>query len=87
MKTHLPLGKTVWWVSVFAGPVLTVPQMYQVFVVREVEGVSFVSWFSYGVICLAWIWHSYRKDWGVFWNSLIYAVQCFLIAIGVLIFA
>lgn len=85
MISKTKVGHLIWCLAALAGPVFTIPQMYNIFVLRQTEGVSFTSWFAYGVLSVVWMVHSYRKDWGVWVNSVLYMVQCFLIAFGVLV--
>src|SRR3989338_2144994 len=43
------------YVVIFLGPLMTIPQIYNIWVVRSVAGVSILSWASYLLISLVWL--------------------------------
>jgi uncharacterized protein with PQ loop repeat len=41
--------------------VMTVPQIWTIWIVHQAEGVSALSWSAYLVSALLWFWHGVRK--------------------------
>jgi uncharacterized protein with PQ loop repeat len=71
----------------WGGPIMTFPQLYQIFILQQSQGVSVISWLAYTIVSVIWLWHGYRiQDRSLMINSAIYAVQCGLIAVGATIF-
>ncbi len=74
-------------VLAFIGPLLTLPQVYGVWVERQVAGLSLLSWGGYAVLSLIWltygIVHHARP---LIVSYSIFAVLNTAVAIGVLLF-
>jgi uncharacterized protein with PQ loop repeat len=81
------ISNLVLQVAIYAGPVMTIPQLYNVLILKETKGVSIISWVSYGLVSLIWAVYSFkRKDYPVFINNVLYLIFCFSIVIGVWLF-
>ncbi|MFH7026430.1 MAG: SemiSWEET family transporter [Heteroscytonema crispum UTEX LB 1556] len=73
-------------IAVYTGPVMTIPQVWKIYVENQVEGVSWISWLSYALISVIWIRHGLKqKDTNLIVNNLMYAILCTAITIGVFI--
>ena len=74
-------------VLAFVGPLLTLPQVYSVWIERQVAGVSLLSWGGYAVLSCIWliygIVHHARP---LIISYSIFAVLNTAVAIGVLLF-
>ena len=78
--------KILMLIAVYAGPIMTVPQVWEIYVNNKVEGVSLISWLSYAVVSVIWTRHGWkRKDISLLINNTIYAILCSMVAIGVLL--
>ncbi|GAB4143813.1 MAG: hypothetical protein OHK0017_01650 [Patescibacteria group bacterium] len=70
--------------ATFGGPVLTIPQLWSVYIERQTAGISTVSWTAYALISAIWTVYAFKnKDRPLFLNSIIYLIQCAAVAIGV----
>lgn len=68
-------------------PLATVPQIYDVFVHRNVAGLSLISWILYGVLNIVWIAYGLiHKEAPIVISNVIFALLNFSIAFGVVIF-
>lgn len=69
--------------AVVAGPIMTIPQVYDIWVKGEKQ-VSVVTWSSYLVIACIWLWYGIRrKDFPIIISQLAWIVLDILIVVGV----
>ena len=72
---------------VVAGPLMTIPQVYQIWATHTADGVSLIAWIAYSTLSLFWVLYGLaHKDRAVFLNNLFYFVVCGLVVTGVLLF-
>lgn len=68
-------------------PFFTLPQLYEVWILKRVAGVSSLSWFLMGLMSVLWFWHAVKhKDRILMANTLLMVLFNFAISIGVIIF-
>jgi hypothetical protein len=69
-------------------PLFTVPQVYEVWFLQNVDGVSSLSWFLMGIMALLWFWHAVRhKDKILMINTLLMVFFNFSIAFGTMLYS
>ena len=68
-------------------PLATVPQIYDVFVSKNVAGLSLISWTLYGVLNFIWIAYGLiHKEAPIVISNIIFALLNLSIAFGIIIF-
>lgn len=71
------------YVAVVAGPIMTVPQVYDIWVKGQKQ-VSVVTWFSYLALSFIWLWYGIRrKDTPIILSQLVWIILDILIVVGV----
>jgi uncharacterized protein with PQ loop repeat len=64
----------------------TLPQIYQIWVNKQVAGVSVFTWFSYSLIECIWLAYGFRqKDKALIGGSISWGIMELLVAIGALV--
>ena len=64
------------------GPVMTLPQLFQIFQTKNVEGLNLSTWLSYWILSIFWLYYSImRKSVPVFLNS----IACIFIQLAIII--
>ena len=43
------------WIAIFAGIAVTIPQIYNVWILHDGKGVSPITWTGYSVLSLVWL--------------------------------
>ena len=70
------------FVAAIATPVMTLPQVYQIWVEHSREA-SIVTWSSYTVIACIWLWYGYKyKDQAIIITQSLSIITYLLIVIG-----
>lgn len=65
------------------GPIMTVPQAFQIWVLKRSAGICIPTWAAYFLVSLAWIAYSLKKkDKPLFFNALANAVLNLIIVSG-----
>ncbi len=69
------------------GPIMTLPQLYGIWVTRQAEGVSLISWSSYFVFSMIWILYGVvHKEKPIIYTYTLWFVIEGLIIIGILLY-
>jgi len=70
----------------FAGLVLTLPQIYQIWILRQASGVSLVSWSAYLAISFVWLLYGIgHREKAIIFTNFWWIVLDILIVAGVLV--
>ncbi len=70
-----------------AGPVMTIPQVLDIWVLKTASGVSFISWFSYWILAFIWLLYGIaHKDKPITLNSTLWLIMDALILLGIIIY-
>lgn len=70
-----------------AGPIITLPQLYDIYHGQSAAGVSIVSWVGYELLTLIWIWYGIvHKNKIILAGQILYVVIQLGIIIGALIY-
>jgi uncharacterized protein with PQ loop repeat len=69
------------------GPLMTIPQLFKIWIGRNATGVSVISWGAYAAGSFFWIWYgiSYKQKPIIFTYSLFFIIEV-LIIIGTFIY-
>ncbi len=74
------------YVVVFAGMIMTFPQIYNVWILKLVEGVSVLTWGTYVIGNIIWLMYGFlHKDKPIITSNIIWMIANASVAIGVLI--
>ena len=80
------MDKIIFVVGV-AGPIMTLPQLYQIWYYQNATGVSLISWFSYLVIATLWLIYSImHKEWPLIVTNLAWIIIEIPLLIGIILF-
>ncbi|HLC67342.1 MAG TPA: SemiSWEET family transporter [archaeon] len=75
------------YIIVFIGPVMTVPQVIDIWMGKNAAGVSIISWGAYTATSLFWLVYGIaHKDKPIIISSIAWAVLEILIVIGALVY-
>lgn len=80
-KSHLLLDKSIYFIALI-GPIMTIPQILNVWITKQTDGVSIYTWGSYFTINIVWFYYGLvHKD-----KAIMFAYFLWMIANG-LVFA
>ena len=80
------LDKIIYVVGVL-GPVMTLPQVIKIFVLKDASGVSFASWFAYTIFSSVWLYYgTVHKEKPIIISNALWVLAELLIVIEVLIY-
>ena len=69
------------------GILMTLPQIYDIWFLNKVDGVSVISWSSYGLMAVFWtIYGLGHKEKVIIYSNICWVILDFLIVLGVFIF-
>ena len=75
------------YIVAFIGPLMTIPQVTTIWLERKVEGISIITWSSYGVLAIFWISYGLiHKERPIILANFLFLFVNTTIVIGVLIF-
>jgi len=75
------------YVVIFVGPVMTIPQVAEIWVNRNVGGVSIVSWAAYTFVSVFWLAYGLmHKEKPIILSSVAWIVLNSLVVAGVLLY-
>lgn len=78
------LDKSIIYVSIL-GPIMTLPQLYEVWINKSIDGVSISTWSLYCVMSLFWIFYGFaHKDKPIIINQCLWMVVQVAIVAGIL---
>lgn len=85
-KTKKFVDTAIYFIGI-AGPLMTIPQVIKIFVSKTAAGVSLLSWISYTIIALFWLWYGIlHKDKPIIITNLGWFIVDLIIIIGTLIY-
>ena len=75
------------YAGVFVGPIMNIPQLYEIWVNQNAAGVSYISWFGFASISVIWLMYGFvhQEKPIIIMNFLLIFLQT-AIAVGALIF-
>lgn len=69
------------------GPLMTLPQIYEVWINRQSSGVSILSWAFYVFSSLIWLLYAVKiKDKPLYISSGLWVVMNFLVVLGLILY-
>ncbi len=75
------------WPAAIAGPILTIPQVIQIFSSQTAAGVSLTSWTAYLTITFFWFIYSLlHREWPLIINSALWMLANSAVIAGILIY-
>jgi len=74
------------YVVIFVGPVMTIPQVFEIWVNKNVGGVSVISWLAYAFVSVFWLAYGLiHKEKPIILSSIAWIVLNLLVVAGVLL--
>ncbi len=75
------------YLAVIAGPIMNLPQLFKIWVLKDATGVSLISWISFSIISVLWLGYGIlHKDKPIlFMNFALMIIQA-MIAYGAFIY-
>ncbi|MFS8158647.1 MAG: hypothetical protein ACMG6E_00270 [Candidatus Roizmanbacteria bacterium] len=84
-KPHDKLDRFMYTLA-FVGPIMTIPQITQIWVDGKFEGVSLLSWSTYLCLSAIWMWYGIvRKEKPLILSNLLYLVVNIIVVSGLVI--
>ncbi len=75
------------YVVAFIGPIMTIPQIFKVWVEQNPSGVSLLTWSTYTITAFFWgVYGVVHKDKPLMLSSLLWILFDALIVIGILVY-
>ncbi|HLC51881.1 MAG TPA: hypothetical protein VJI98_01405 [Candidatus Nanoarchaeia archaeon] len=75
------------WVIIISGFIFTIPQILDIWVYRQAEGVSIVAWSWYALSSVFWIVYGFaHRDKAIIISSLLWVVFDLAIVVGTVIY-
>ena len=82
-KAPAPIDRLV-YLAVFIGPVMTLPQIYSIWVLRQ-RGVSLLSWAAYTLVAFIWVMYGLKhREKAVILVNFVWMVMDVLVVAGLL---
>ncbi|MBU1202312.1 MAG: hypothetical protein KJ583_03595 [Nanoarchaeota archaeon] len=86
-KTKRIMDKLVYAASIFA-PIMTLPQVMIIWIDKNAQGISVVSWIAYMLCALIWLMYGFlHKEKPIIIMNLLWIVLDLLVIIGVMVYA
>ncbi|MAG60705.1 hypothetical protein CL619_02855 [archaeon] len=80
------MDKIIFGVGV-AGPIMTIPQLWQIWYYQNATGVSFISWFAYLLIGIIWlIYGIMHQEWPIIVTYIAWIIIEIPLVIGIILF-
>ncbi|MFH1586011.1 MAG: SemiSWEET family transporter [archaeon] len=71
----------------FAGPIMTLPQVYNIWIKKNASGVSIISWSSYLLFSMLWLTYGLmHKEKPIIYSSILWVILELLLVAGLLIY-
>src|SRR3989344_6618140 len=75
------------YIVAFIGPLMTIPQVTTIWLERKVEGISIITWSSYGVLAIFWISYGLiHKERTIILANFLFLLVNTAVVLGALIF-
>ena len=80
------MDKAIYVVCIF-GPIMTIPQLTKIWVYKNAQGISVISWFAYLITALFWLTYGimHKEKPIIFTNSIWIILEIFII-IGTILY-
>ena len=80
------LDRVIVFIGVLA-PIMTLPQLYNIMILKQTDGVSFITWFTYLFVALTWLLYGLsHKEKPIIITYISWAVIDILIIIGLILY-
>ena len=74
------------FIVAFVSPIMTFPQVVAIWIVRHHQGVSLLTWLTYGTCAVAWLIYGYiHREKVIIFSQIILIVLDFSVVLGLLI--
>lgn len=71
----------------FVGPIMTLPQVYKIWVTKNASGIMPITFFTYSFLSLIWLFYGYlHKSRAIKVSSFLWVILNFSIAMGAVIY-
>lgn len=81
-----PLGHNATRLISIIGPLTTLPQVVNVVLLNQIEGVSILTWGGYTLMAFFWLYIAFKsKDKVLIWENMTYVLMCSVICLKVLL--
>lgn len=75
------------YITIFAGPLMTVPQLTIIWLEKNASGVSALSWLAYTLISVVWLFYGMvHRDRPIALSSLVWILLSGFVVIGALMY-
>lgn len=72
---------------VIIGPIMTLPQVYKIWVIKNAAGVSLITWATYFIASIFWMFYGIiHKEKPIIITNILWIIMHFLIVLGVVIY-
>lgn len=86
LKFKKIVNKTIYPFA-FAGPVLTLPQIFKIWIEQDASGLSLFSWTSWLVIATVWVIYGiFEKDMPIILSNIAWLIVEIGVIVGILIY-
>lgn len=76
------------YVAVVMGPIMNLPQLLKIWILKNAAGVSLISWISFSIISIFWVGYGLlHKDKPIIYMNFSLMIIQALIALGVIIYS
>lgn len=84
-KLRIALDKLI-LIICFVGPVMTIPQVWNIWILKQTAGVSAITWWTYQFTVLVWLVYGYaHKDRAIILSSWLWILVQGMILLGLII--
>lgn len=85
-KSHQILNSLAYALGII-GPLMTVPQIYKVWIQRDVAGLSLLSWGAFAVLSIFWCYYAFvHKERPLIISQGLWALMNIFVVTGVLLY-
>lgn len=85
-KSHSGFDHFMFFIALM-GPIMTIPQVYDIYSTKKVAGFSTITWGAYAIFAVFWIIYSIiHKDKPILINSFAFLFLNTLVLIGIFLF-
>jgi len=86
-EKHFQIVDKLIYAAAIIGPLLTIPQAYNVWILKNAGGVSIITWLFMSFASATWLWYGIvHKDKPIIFSSIIWLVMQTLIWTGTVIY-
>jgi len=75
------------YIAALAGPIMTIPQVWKIFIEKTAAGVSLISWAAFLVVAVCWLIYGFaHQDKPIIVSNILWIIFETMIVIGVIIY-